>query len=327
MFTTNKMFYIIKEDLKKLEDLLYSTVNSKVNIITEIGNHLVSSGGKRIRPALFLLALRSKKHIDIEKYLPLAMSLEIIHTASLVHDDVLDNSKTRRGSITANAKWGNNIAVLAGDFLFAKAFSAIAQNDYGTRTSEILANIVCDLSEGEILQNHFGYQIPETEAIYYDRIAKKTANFIAAACELGAIHAGMDEMDIEKMKEYGYSIGLAFQIIDDILDLTSTSKKIGKTAGNDILQGVITLPIMLAYQNIEDNQREELRAIIENRHMTKEDVNRGIEIVLEGKGLEMAKAVVDKLINRAINILPETLPNEIKKSFREIALFIEKREY
>lgn len=176
----------------------------------------------------------------------LAMALEMIHTASLVHDDVLDNAATRRGSATANAKWGNNIAVLTGDYLFAKAFAAIAKNDYGTRISERLATIVCDLSEGETLQTILVIQF-QTLLIFIMNIAKKTANFIATSCEIGAIVGKLSAKEIDALREYGYCIGMAFQIVDDILDLTSDSKKIGKPVGNDILQGVITLPVIHAY--------------------------------------------------------------------------------
>lgn len=304
---------------------MYETVESPVDLITDIGHHLIGSGGKRIRPALYLLATKSSENVDKNHVLPLAMALEMIHTASLVHDDVLDNASTRRGSITANAKWGNNIAVLTGDYLFAKAFAAIAKRDYGPRISERLASIICDLSEGEILQNHFGYSIPESLDIYYDRIAKKTANFISASCEIGAMVANLSDEKIKALKEYGYCIGMAFQIVDDILDLTSSSKKIGKPAGNDILQGVITLPVMYAYQHSE--HRDELKAIIENRNMSLEDLSRAIDIVKESNGIDFAKTTVAEFLNRAHAVLPDDLPKSVKKSFDEIADFIGSRDY
>lgn len=325
MLTTNKMFYIIKKDLSSLEDLLYETVESPVELITDIGRHLISSGGKRIRPALYILATKSSDNVDKNYSMPLAMAIEMIHTASLVHDDVLDNAATRRGSATANAKWGNNIAVLTGDYLFAKAFSAIAKNDYGPRISELLASIVCDLSEGEILQNHFGYSIPEDFDVYYDRIAKKTANFIAVSCELGAIVAKQPEENIKALREYGYCIGMAFQIVDDILDLTSSSKKIGKPAGNDILQGVITLPVIYAYKH--SSNAEELKNIIENRQMTHEDLTRAIDIVKQSDGIEFAKTKVNEFLNRAHAIIPNDIPESVHKSFDAIADFIGKRDY
>lgn len=325
MLTTNKMFFTIKKDLSSLENLLHETVSSQVDLITDIGNHLISSGGKRIRPALYLLATKSNPNLDKNYVMPLAMALEMIHTASLVHDDVLDNAATRRGSATANAKWGNNIAVLTGDYLFAKAFAAIAKNDYGPRISECLATILCDLSEGEILQNHFGYSIPNSLDIYYDRIAKKTANFIAISCEIGAIVAKLSEKDILALREYGYCIGMAFQIVDDILDLTSDSQKIGKPAGNDILQGVITLPVIYAYNHSADNK--ELKSIIENRKMTTEDLARAIEIVKDSNSIEFAKQTVVDFLNRAKNVLPNSLPKSVKTSFIEIADFIGNREY
>lgn len=257
--------------------------------------------------------------------MPLAMALEMIHTASLVHDDVLDNAATRRGSATANAKWGNNIAVLTGDYLFAKAFAAIAKNDYGTRISERLATIVCDLSEGEILQNHFGYTIPDSIDIYYERIAKKTANFIATSCEIGAIVAKLSAKEIDALREYGYCIGMAFQIVDDILDLTSDSKKIGKPAGNDILQGVITLPVIHAYKHGENS--EELKNIIENRQMSLEELNRAINIVKNSNSIDFARQTVTEFLNRAKNILPDSLPQSVRTSFIEIANFIGSRDY
>lgn len=325
MLTTNKMFYTIKKDLSSLEDLLHETVNSPVELISDIGHHLISSGGKRIRPALYILATKSNPNLDINYVMPIAMALEMIHTASLVHDDVLDNASTRRGSATANAKWGNNIAVLTGDYLFAKAFAAIAKNDYGPRVSECLANIVCDLSEGEILQNHFGYTIPDSLEIYYDRIAKKTANFIAISCEVGAIIAKLPEKDILALREYGYCIGMAFQIVDDILDLTSDSKKIGKPAGNDILQGVITLPIIHAFNHSPNSA--ELKSIIENRNMTSEDLQRAINIVKDTGSIDFAKQTVKDFLARAIEVLPDDLPKSVRKSFIEIAEFIGNRDY
>lgn len=325
MLTKNKMFFIIKKDLSSLENLLHETVTSPVDLITDIGNHLISSGGKRIRPALYLLATKSNPNLDKDYVMPLAMALEMIHTASLVHDDVLDNAATRRGSATANAKWGNNIAVLTGDYLFAKAFAAIAKNDYGTRISERLATIVCDLSEGEILQNHFGYTIPDSIDIYYERIAKKTANFIATSCEIGAIVAKLSAKEINALREYGYCIGMAFQIVDDILDLTSDSKKIGKPAGNDILQGVITLPVIHAYKHGENS--EELKNIIENRQMSLEELNRAINIVKNSNSIDFARQTVTEFLNRAKNILPDSLPQSVRTSFIEIADFIGSRDY
>lgn len=325
MLTTNKMFFIIKKDLSSLEDLLYDTVQSPVDLITDISHHLISSGGKRIRPALCLLAAKSNEQLPTKRVLPLAMSLEIIHTASLVHDDVLDKASTRRGSITANAKWGNNIAVLTGDYLFAKALGAVAKEDYGPRISERLASIICDLSEGEILQNHFGYTIPESLDIYYDRIAKKTANFIAVSCELGAILANRSEEDIKALHHYGYCIGMAFQIVDDILDLTSSKQKIGKPAGNDILQGVITLPVIYAYHHSDDS--EELKTIIENRQMTDEQLARAISIVKQSEGIDFARQKVNDFLQEARDVLPKDLPKLVHKSFIQIADFIGNRDY
>lgn len=324
LFKTSQLFYNIKSDLAQLETLLYDTVRSPMELITEIGHHLIGSGGKRIRPALYLLTARAGSP-NPEKLLPLAMALELIHTASLVHDDVLDNALTRRGSATANAKWGNNIAVLTGDYIFAKAFKAIASQDYGVRISELLAQIVCDLSEGEILQNHYAYQIPDSLDIYYDRIAKKTANFLAVSCEMGAILGNLPDEDIPAMREYGYCIGMAFQIVDDILDVTSNSQTIGKPAGNDILQGVITIPFIYTY--LHTSIGPQLKGLIENKNITEVDVAQAIELIKASGGIEFAQSEVHRFLQRADEVLPTSLPKEYRKAFHEITKFIGERKY
>ena len=204
------MFDVIKQDLEALEDAMLASVESSVDLITKMGTHLVESGGKRLRPALYFLALHSGKKADIGQAMPLAVALEMIHMASLVHDDVIDSAGVRRGAPTANARWGNQAAILGGDYLFAKAFSLVAENDYDKRVTRRLATLICDLSAGEIIQNKEIYKASRDEAEYYERIAKKTANFLAVCCELGGIAAGLPEEEVTALYEYGKSLGMAF---------------------------------------------------------------------------------------------------------------------
>jgi heptaprenyl diphosphate synthase len=296
-----------------------------VALVNEVGTHLVTAGGKRIRPALCLLAARGSKEFSLERILPLAEALELIHTASLVHDDVIDEADTRRGEPTANAKWDNQIAILGGDYIFARAFSLIAEGGYGDYVAKRLAELVCNLSVGEIIQDHTVYQAVKDLDNYYERIQKKTADFLEICCELGGLVGGLPEEDTKKLAEYGHCIGMAFQITDDVLDIMQTSEQIGKPAGNDIRQGIVTLPVIHALHTSPD--AEELADIVTNPEMTDAMVERALEIVRATDGVDMAMAKADEYLDRARNVLPEGLPAEIREAFVMVADFIGDRDF
>lgn len=322
---SNDIFGVIKKDLALLETELLASMVSPVELITEIGTHLVKSGGKRLRPALYLLSARSGPVFDASRVIPLAAALELIHMASLVHDDVIDHADTRRGTLTANAKWGNQVSILSGDYIFAKAFSLVAGNSYDSRITTRLSELVCDLSSGEIIQNRGIYVAARDIEAYYGRIAKKTANFLAVCCEMGAIVSEMDEDTMHRLYTYGYSIGMAFQITDDLLDITSSKKKIGKPAGNDILQGIVTLPVIRALETSPDKQ--ELEAIITNRGMTEEMLQRALKIVKESDGITFAQGRADNFLETARKSLPGTLPEKIRQAYCKAADFIGHRDF
>ena len=322
---SNSMFDVIEEDIKALNEGLVEAVSSSVDLVTEVGNHLVTAGGKRIRPALCLLAAHGGPAYDRQHVLPLAEALELIHTASLVHDDVIDDADTRRGLITANAKWDNQIAILSGDYIFARAFGLIAEGQYGSYVSKRLAELVCNLSVGEIIQDHTVYQAVRDLDNYYDRIQKKTADFLEICCELGAYVSGMEEQDVKKLAEYGHCIGMAFQITDDLLDILQTSEQIGKPAGNDIRQGIVTLPVIRALSVSGD--AEELERIVTDPDMTAEMVSRALAIVKATDGIEMAQDKADEYLDRARAVLPDSLPKEIREAFVMVADFIGDRDF
>ncbi len=229
--------------LVELERILESAIEDD-SFIGEACMPLLK-GGKRLRPILFLLCSRAGGADRHEKLLPLAAAIELIHTASLVHDDILDASKVRRGVSTANAKYGAQAAVLIGDYLFAKAFQFVAEGNYGDEAAAILSRLVRDLCIGEIKQDRSLFVIP-TLAEYYERITLKTAIFLSSSCRLGALTAGLDRATVEAMTGYGMSLGLAFQITDDLLDFFGDEKLTGKRLGGDLKSGVITLPILRA---------------------------------------------------------------------------------
>lgn len=322
---SNKIFEIIKSDLSDLELALQDAVESPVDTITEIGSHLIKSGGKRLRPAMFFLAAHCDRNFNLNRVMPLAAALELIHMASLVHDDVLDSATTRRGEETANAKWGNQLAILAGDYLFAKAFSLVAEQNYSKRVELQLSKLLTDLSAGELIQNKEIYKASCDTEEYFDRIAMKTANFLAISCQLGGDVAGLSEEDIQALYDYGYSVGMAFQLTDDLLDLTGDEATIGKPAGNDILQGIITLPAIRALEMSPD--RDELLAIVTDRNMTPAMLSRALEIVKAADGVEFTKAKVDEYLTRAKTVLPGTLPEDISNSYKMAADFISRREF
>ena len=321
----SKMFDLIKDDLAQLEVALQEAVSAPEKIITEIGSHLVASGGKRLRPAIYFLAARCGENFDLQKAMPLGVALEMMHMASLVHDDVIDSADTRRGSVTANAKWGNQISILAGDYLFAKAFALVAENSYSKRVDVQLAHLICDLSAGELIQNKEIYKASCDVEEYFQRIAKKTANFIAIACQLGGDVAGLPESYIQALYDFGYNVGMAFQLTDDLLDLTSDTATLGKPAGNDIRQGIVTLPAIRALEISPD--REELHSIVTNPAMTDEMVARALEIVRASDGIEFTKAKTEEFLQAAVDVLPEEMPEDIKNAYRMVVAFVGGRKF
>ncbi len=321
--SVSTMFGVIKEDMAVLEAKMRCVVSSPVDLVTKISTHLVEAGGKRIRPALCFLTAHCGS-FDRARVMPLAVAIEIIHMSTLVHDDVIDEAATRRGVATANAKWGNQTAVLSGDYLFAKAFSLVIEAGYSHKVLKILSDVICDLSEGEIIQNKETYCVPRDIDGYRARIAKKTANFLAASCQTGGMICDMEESFVQAMREYGYCIGMAFQITDDILDITASSKQIGKPAGNDIRQGIVTLPVMRALD--ESPESGELEAILRNPAMADADVERALAIVRATDAVEYAYGEAKSYLERAVAALPE-MPSELRQAYKAVATFIGERNF
>ena len=320
-----KLFRVIKADLAVLEEALLAAVASPVPLIQDVGTHLVASGGKRLRPALFLLAARSGPAFDRERAMPLAVALELIHMASLVHDDVIDSADTRRGSPTANAKWSNQVAILSGDYLFAQAFSLVAEQNYGKIIALRLAALVGELASGEILQDSALFQAEHDLAEYEERIEKKTANFLALCCEMGAIVSGAASEVAQGLYRYGHAIGMAFQITDDLLDITGDEAKIGKPAGNDIRQGVVTLPVIRALK--VSSQREELAAILRDREMSEAMVARALSSVRGSDGVDFSMMRANEQLQEAKEALPDYIPAAVREAFLQAADYISRRDF
>jgi heptaprenyl diphosphate synthase len=317
------MFEIVQKELAQVEAELITVIHSPVSLITEIGGHLIEAGGKRLRPALYLLCAHNGQR-KTTQVLPMAVALELIHMATLVHDDVIDNSMTRRGIATANARWGNHISVLAGDYLFAKAFDTVAATS--GKMLKILTNTVCVLCEGEVIQIQSAFDPRQTEADYLSRIAKKTADFIAASCQLGGMSACLPAQDIQALYRFGNAVGLAFQITDDILDITGSQKQLGKPVGNDFRQGILTLPVIRALQNC--NYGTELREIILQKKISSENLARGLAIIQgETDAIEYSYQRVNSYLEEARTILPGSLDEDVRRALLEVADFVGLRKY
>ena len=272
-------------------------------------------GGKRLRPMLFLLCANSKTDCPPEKTMPLAVALELIHTATLVHDDIIDTAKKRRGVETANSKYGAQIAVLVGDYLFAKAFQLVAENNYSHEVTTVLSKLVKNLCVGEITQDRSLFEVP-TLTEYYTRINLKTAIFLSSCCRLGGIVSEMNRSEVDNLTAYGSGLGLAFQIIDDLLDFFGDEKITGKPHGGDLKSGVITLPVIHALETSDKSC--ELKKIV----TTGGDVDAAIKIIQATDAVDYCRTRAEAHIDSARVNLPMTLKTSVALALEQIADFV-----
>ena len=253
----NKLTALCHEDLESTNTLIIEKLDSNVPLIKEIASYLILSGGKRLRPLLTACTfhLINRKKNNSKNYIGLAAAVEFIHAATLLHDDVIDESKKRRGSLSANEVWGNKTSVLVGDFLFSRAFQLMTK--YGNlEILKILSDTSVVISEGEVLELINDKDLTINEDIYFKVINGKTASLFSAACQVGGISANGSLKEIEAIKSFGTNFGMAFQLIDDAIDYSSTNEKLGKNIGDDFKEGKITLPIILAYLRSNDEEKK-----------------------------------------------------------------------
>lgn len=238
-----ELFVDIKDELQAVENELRQIVQERYQILTETSTHLLNAGGKRLRPALTLYGAKFY-NFDMEKVVPLAATMELIHMASLVHDDVVDASMTRRGKPTVKAVWGNSVSTHIGSFLFAKSLILLSRYEDTPLIFDVLSNTSVQMSQGEIIQISSSFDINQSIKDYLYRIKCKTALLIAASAQLGAVACGAGRDIHLALRRYGYNIGMAFQITDDILDMIAEQRQLGKPIGGDLRQGIITLPVI-----------------------------------------------------------------------------------
>ena len=306
---------LCKEDLNSINTLILEKLDSSVPLIQEIGKYLILSGGKRLRPLLttscfHILNNQSLKNVN---HIGLAAAVEFIHAATLLHDDVVDLSKDRRGNLTANEVWGNKTSVLVGDFLFSRSFQLMTK--YGNmETLKILSDTSVVISEGEVLEISNDKNLEMNQDTYFQVINGKTASLFSAACQVGGISGGAKDNEHQALKSFGTNFGMAFQLIDDAIDYSSNSKTMGKNIGDDFKEGKITLPIILAYGRSNNEEKKFLQNVISNPKEDQNNFKLTKELLIKYKCIEDTLIRANHFADVAIDSLTIFNDNKYKEA-------------
>lgn len=315
----------MKHDLNVIEAELEQSMTSDHALLSEASLHLLKAGGKRIRPVFVLLAGKFGEY-NLDQLKKVAVALELIHMASLVHDDVIDNAETRRGQLTVKSKWDNRIAMYTGDYIHAKALLIVTDLQHPL-LHQMLSKAMVEMCVGEMEQIRDFFNTSQTVRNYLLRIRRKTALLIAISCQLGAIAADCDRKTSLALYKFGYNVGMAFQIKDDLLDLCGTEKQIGKPPGSDIRQGNITLPVLLALQEpqLALPLQTEIARIREAEGQA--DTRQALALIKGSRGIARSEELAERYIVKAIAALEQLPPIPARKNLADIARFIAKRNY
>ncbi len=318
----NSVFTLCADDMRQVDQLIRDSLDSDVVLIRQIAEYIINSGGKRLRPMLVVLAARSCGY-EGPHGITLAAVVEFIHTATLLHDDVVDESDLRRGKETAHAVWGNAASVLVGDFLYSRAFQMMT----GVKSlpvMDVLSNATNLIAEGEVEQLLNMHDPEVSEARYFSVIEKKTAKLFEAACQLGAVIAGRDDLQAP-MASYGRELGVAFQIADDVLDYTADAGTMGKNSGDDLAEGKTTLPLILCRQQLAKGQRDEVDDWVRRGDLT--HLHRLLELIHDSGALE-ASMKRARLRSEAALAAMQPLPDsKWKKALATLAWYSVARPY
>ncbi|TCP31646.1 heptaprenyl diphosphate synthase [Scopulibacillus darangshiensis] len=313
----------LKRDLNDIEKQLELTIAADHPVLYKAAFDLLKAGGKRIRPVLVLLSSQygDKKSPSVHKT---AVTLELIHMASLVHDDVIDNAELRRGKKTVKAKWDNRVAMYTGDFIFARAVDLMTDFE-GAEAHQLLSAGVMEMSLGEIEQIKDQYNWQQNLRRYLLRIKRKTALLMALSCQLGAVTSGAPANVGKRLYYFGYFMGMSYQITDDILDFVSTEKQLGKPAGSDLKQGNITLPTLYALKQPE--MRDRIVQVLESDLATDDDWQEVISLIKNSKAISLSQELSERYLMKAYQVLKDLPDHAATRSFRQIADYIGKRKY
>ncbi|HZD24708.1 MAG TPA: polyprenyl synthetase family protein [Alphaproteobacteria bacterium] len=316
---------LVADDLAKVNHAILERMGSRVPLIPQLAGHIIAAGGKRLRPMLTLAAARLCGYSGT-RHVGLAACVEFIHTATLLHDDVVDDSDLRRGNATANVLWGNQPSVLVGDFLFSRAFQVMVE-DGSLEVLRILANASAVIAEGEVMQLETSNDTTTSEEQYLEVISAKTAALFAAASRIGAVVAGRPKVEEDALDSFGRNLGIAFQLIDDALDYSAQQETLGKTVGDDFREGKITLPVVLAFRRGGGDERAFWRRCLEDGPQREGDLAQAMALLGKHRALddtvERARHY-GSIARDALGIFPD---NEVKHALLDVVDFCIERAY
>lgn len=317
----------VEAELAQVEARLLVETRSEVAAVRDISGHTLLSGGKRLRPALALLSARAVgREFPADRATAAGAASEMIHMATLMHDDVVDESPERRGRPTANSVFGNGITILTGDFLLAKAISLLAHNDDNLRMVRVFADVTVAMAEGEVLQSAVAHDTTIALDVYEEIIERKTARFLAGCCETGAMLGGATDGEAAALRSYGHHLGMAFQIADDLLDFLGDPEKTGKPLGTDLRDGRVTLPLLHALQVANDTDRRDIDRLLARKTVRTSDICALTEHIARLGGFEAARLVADARIDRAVLELDRFAPSVYKTALENLARYVVARD-
>lgn len=318
--TPQDIYQLVAPELALVEDELLGYTRSEVAPISEIGEYLLNAGGKRLRPALLLLTAKMLGPVS-PTAVRLAAVVEFIHNATLVHDDIIDAADTRRGRPSANSHWGNSMTVLAGDWLYMRSF-AVALGEKNLDVLNTLIEITQKMVEGELLQLTYLGKSAVTERQLLDIVERKTAYLFSGCTKLPALAAGMNHGSAERLADIGKSLGMAFQLVDDLLDLTSTKAVLGKPVANDLKEGKMTLPVLYAIRNGNREAALKVQQVLDERDFRTVDRADILRLVEQSQGLDRTRKLAQDYAGRAVQMLAEFPPSIYRDAIVRIPEFI-----
>lgn len=316
---------LTQEDLARVNAVICAQAQSPIALVNDVAAHIIAAGGKRLRPCLTIAAAKLCGYAG-ERHIRLAACVEFIHTATLLHDDVVDESTLRRGEQTANAVWGNQSSVLVGDFLFSRAFQLMVA-DGSLDVLKTLADASAIISEGEVQQLMVSHDLAITQETYEQVIAAKTSALFAAACELGAIVTDQPHHRAP-LRAYGHALGMAFQMADDALDYAANEAELGKSIGDDFREGKITLPVMLAYRAGDAGERDFWeQALAQGDSLSAQTLSEARRLMEKHGAIEATLARAEAFMREAITALAPFAPGPARQALEEAAEFAARRNF
>ncbi|HWA30977.1 MAG TPA: polyprenyl synthetase family protein [Rhizomicrobium sp.] len=315
----DKLHALVAQDMTATDRAIHERLGSAVALIPELATHLIDSGGKRLRPLLTLAAARMCGYAG-DKHVRLAAAVEFIHTATLLHDDVVDASELRRGKLAANLVWGNKPTILVGDFLFSRAFQLMVETGK-MDVLDVLAGASAVISEGEVLQLKSANNLKTTEEDYLRVIEAKTATLFSASAESGALLAGAPADQVAGLKAYGHNLGIAFQLVDDALDYSGRAAQMGKSVGDDFREAKVTLPVILAFSRADEEARRFWTRTIETGPQHEVDLKRAIAYVEDTGAIADTRDMARRYVEAACKALSPLPKSELHDTLLAVADF------